>query len=286
MWWIRSTSGDDISEMSSPDVDLFLIKLLFQGDFLPKNDTILLETYFFILKSLIMAITSNFKARLTPGNFYHSYNRTNNGEFLFRKKSDYILFMNKMKKYLKRTVDIMAFNLLPNHFHLIYKVRTVEEIIQNITNNAQEEEVKAYQLFLLSKKRDKDVNILITNEFRRLFISYAGIINHKHKRKGNLLYRSFKTVHLKTDARIRIGLRYVNCNAIKHKLAVRPEEYQWSSYLQYLDEDNAYINTELGFSLFHSREEFIAYHNEFHALYSNVKVIKKRLRKSEKEVFI
>ena len=50
----------------------------------------------------------------------------NNGyivEFLFKEKSNYLHFLNWIKKYIFPVSNIIAYNLLPNHFHLVIQIR-------------------------------------------------------------------------------------------------------------------------------------------------------------------
>ncbi len=60
------------------------------------------------------------------GYLYHIYNQGNNRQKIFFKKENYIFFLRKMKKYLLPYVDVVAWCLMPNHFHLMVFVNELE----------------------------------------------------------------------------------------------------------------------------------------------------------------
>ena len=69
---------------------------------------------------------------LESGYYYHIYNRGNNSKKIFYKKENYLFFIEKMKEYLSPFVSIIAWCLLPNHFHFVVFVhRDRIKIINN-----------------------------------------------------------------------------------------------------------------------------------------------------------
>jgi len=65
---------------------------------------------------------------MQPGYFYHVYNRGNNREKLFYKKENYIYFLKKYDYYLYDYLETQAYCLLPNHFHLLVRVREIKDL--------------------------------------------------------------------------------------------------------------------------------------------------------------
>ena len=63
---------------------------------------------------------------LTVGRFYHLFNRGINRQAIFFNEENYFYFLGLLDKYLTGYVSILAYCLLPNHFHLVIKVN--EEI--------------------------------------------------------------------------------------------------------------------------------------------------------------
>ncbi len=61
------------------------------------------------------------------GQYYHIFNRGNNRETLFREERNYPYFLSLFVKHIDPVVDTYAYCLMPNHFHLLVRVKTVEE---------------------------------------------------------------------------------------------------------------------------------------------------------------
>lgn len=56
------------------------------------------------------------------GGIYHALNRGNNREDIFHKQEDYEAFLRTLSEGLTRySVDLLAFCLLPNHWHLVLR---------------------------------------------------------------------------------------------------------------------------------------------------------------------
>jgi len=48
---------------------------------------------------------------------FHVYNRSNN--IVFKTRDNYIYFLNKFRKYIIPFADVIAWCLMPDHFHFI-----------------------------------------------------------------------------------------------------------------------------------------------------------------------
>lgn len=71
---------------------------------------------------------------LTPGFGYHIYNQGNEKRNIFFKHRNYGYFIDKYLEYMKGFVDVYSFCLLPNHFHIVMKLRSVPEILECASN--------------------------------------------------------------------------------------------------------------------------------------------------------
>ena len=60
--------------------------------------------------------------KLTPGGYFHIYNRGNNKETIFKTHENYIYFLTLWKKYIEPIAETFCYNLLPNHFHFFIKI--------------------------------------------------------------------------------------------------------------------------------------------------------------------
>ncbi|MBI2620006.1 MAG: transposase [Ignavibacteriales bacterium] len=57
-----------------------------------------------------------------PDHFYHVYNRGNDKTRIFLERSNYRYFLSKVARNLQNQVEIHAFCLMPNHFHLLIRI--------------------------------------------------------------------------------------------------------------------------------------------------------------------
>jgi len=60
------------------------------------------------------------------GYIYHIYNQGNNRQKIFFHHRNYEFFQAKIKTHIKPHADILAYCLMPNHFHLMVLVRGLE----------------------------------------------------------------------------------------------------------------------------------------------------------------
>ncbi len=60
---------------------------------------------------------------LEPNHIYHIYNQGNNRQKIFFNQANYLYFLKKIKQHILPFADILAWCLMPNHFHLLVVVR-------------------------------------------------------------------------------------------------------------------------------------------------------------------
>ena len=62
-------------------------------------------------------------------NIYHIYNQGNNRQKIFYNRDNYLFFLQKMNDYLLPYCDVLAWCLMPNHFHwMVYVCESELEI--------------------------------------------------------------------------------------------------------------------------------------------------------------
>lgn len=165
------------------------------------------------------------KVPLASGEVYHLYNRGVDKRTIFTDNSEYQRFLNTILYYLclrpqrfswnksqeklinqqtqkSPRVQLLGFTLIPNHFHL-----AVRQLVDNG----------------------------ITNFMHDMGTSYTNFFNIKHKRSGSLFQGSFQSVHIKTDEQLIHIIRYIHLNSVVSGLVAKPEDWFWSSHLDYLD---------------------------------------------------
>jgi hypothetical protein len=66
---------------------------------------------------------------LEEGKYYHVFNRGNNGDTIFYKPENYKFFLRRMEEYLMPFIEVYAYCLMPNHFHLLIRVKERTEAL-------------------------------------------------------------------------------------------------------------------------------------------------------------
>ena len=68
---------------------------------------------------------------------YHIYNQGNNRRKVFYNRENYLFFLTKMKRYILPYANILAWCLMPNHFHLMVLVNYEEMEIDSAAGTHQ-----------------------------------------------------------------------------------------------------------------------------------------------------
>lgn len=153
---------------------------------------------------------------LLPEHFYHIYNQGNNGETIFYTRVDYLNFLQQTREKVLPHCQIVAYCLMPNHFHfLIY------------TSQKSIESVKLGSLLSTALK----------NGFRLLLSGYANDFNKKQGRTGSLFRQKtkFKNLENISDNYPFVCFHYIHQNPFVAKLCPKMEDWEFSSFKDYLE---------------------------------------------------
>ena len=150
---------------------------------------------------------------------YHVYNQGNNRQKIFFERNDYLRFLEKTKALVKPNCDLLAYCLMPNHFHFL--IQTNEKSLQNI------------------KIGNIDL-IRITNSFRLLLSEFAKEINVKYNRSGSLFRQKtqFSLVDNGDSMYPKNVIKYVFSNPMEAKLVSHLNDWEYSSFLDMVGKRN------------------------------------------------
>jgi putative transposase len=167
------------------------------------------------------------------GEIYHIYNRSIAKQPVFRTSADYFRFYNLIDYYrfedppncfshynrlspaakqiyrdrlkLKiQPLDLLAFAIMPTHFHL-----------------------------LLRQVKDGAIPEFIS----RIQEGYAKYLNIKTKRTGSVFQAMFKASRIETDNQLLQVFRYIHLNPLTKMILTKPEQlenYPWTSHMDYI----------------------------------------------------
>ncbi len=143
--------------------------------------------------------------------FYHVYNRGNNKETVFHDPEDYSVFLSLFKRYmsdkpvkdnkqreypwLQHEIELVAFCLMPNHFHMLVYQNTPEAM---------------------------------TKLLQHVSTAYGMYFNKKYKRVGRLFQSRFRASMISNDSYLQHISRYIHLNPKHYK------DWKYSSLPYYL----------------------------------------------------
>lgn len=146
-----------------------------------------------------------------PG-LYHIYNRGNNKEPIFLCDGDYLHFINLCQKFILPRCQILAWCLMPNHFHFMVEVN--EESLNPI-------------------KWGGNIMPSLSNGFQLLQSNYAKMINYRENRSGSLFQQKTKSKLLEIKNYALTAFWYIHQNPVKALIAKNMLEWEHSSYKEY-----------------------------------------------------
>ena len=179
--------------------------------------------------------------RLHPHQVYHVYNRGNNRNMLFYEPDHYKFFLEKIRKYIVPHCDLLGYCLLPNHFHFLIHANELTVLPYDLSSEA-----------LASNQSNSRISMSrLSHGVQMLLSSYAKAINKRHKRAGSLFTQNTHCKMTSSEAhQMDYSLWcfiYIHNNPTKAGLVQAPEDWEYSSYREYLGLSSAPLcNLELG----------------------------------------
>ncbi|MCX6816566.1 MAG: transposase [Candidatus Beckwithbacteria bacterium] len=167
-----------------------------------------------------------------PDTFHHIYNRGAYKQKIFITQKDYQTFLDILSYYLKfptgkpfvraakkfptnsPACPLLAFCLMPNHFHLL---------IQQVNNQPT-----------------------IANLLKRVSITYAMYFQEKHQHSGALFQSKYKSISVQSENQLLYLSKYIHLNPTKMTGTV-PYIYSYSSLKDYINltETRTWIHPEI-----------------------------------------
>lgn len=153
--------------------------------------------------------------KFEENNIYHIYNRGNNRQPIFFDDENYLFFLKKLKKELTPYCKVLAYCLMPNHFHLMIWVGEIDTRPTALSGRTGAE--------VLSRK------------IGTVLSSYTQAINKQQKRTGSLFQQKTKAKCLTQSGENypAICFHYIHQNPLRAKLVTKMEDWEYSSFKDY-----------------------------------------------------
>lgn len=171
------------------------------------------------------------------GYVYHIYTHANGKDLIFRENENYKYFLDKLVKYIVPIAEIYAYCLMPNHFHLLVRFKSKDQI------------------------PNEDEHKYLMKQFSNLLNGYAKAYNKKYNRKGSLFLDYLKRKRVDDEKYLIKLLHYIHNNPINHGFIEDINEWKYSSYHSYINlTKESKIERKEMMRYFDTINDFVEYH--------------------------
>ena len=171
---------------------------------------------------------------------YHVFNRGNNKQRIFLKKENYHFFLRKVEDYILPHGNLLAYCLMPNHFHLLLQAK------------------------MATAGSGRTGSHPLNRKIGTLLSSYTQAMNKRYNRTGSLFQQKTKAKQInfsrsKVDYAFNC-FQYIHRNPMEAGLVDKMEDWEFSSFREYANDDkNGLCNHERAEEIINfDKDEFYA----------------------------
>lgn len=190
--------------------------------------------------------------------YYHIYNHANGDENLFREQKNYEYFLEKYKQHISPIAETIAWCLMPNHFHLLVKIKKEAEITAAFSSinsssvfppstfppstfpkfqtleklGSEKLDLEKFKRLEKFKKLEtlEDKSNFLSKQFSNFFSSYTQSFNKVYGRRGSLFLKNFKRKEIVDENYLLNLILYIHLNPVKHGFTNNILDWKWHSY--------------------------------------------------------
>ena len=186
------------------------------------------------------------KAVLAPENYYHIYNRGTDKRDIFLNETDYLRFLVLL--YICNNIEPIRITDLLSRGRSLWDIFSVDRK-DTLVNIGAYCLMKNHFHLLVKEKTDNG----ITEFMKKLCTAYSMYFNKKNERSGNLFQGRFQSELVDDDAYLKYLFAYIHLNPIKiidpawkesgiknsNKAEKFLDTYSWSSYSAYVKKEKS-----------------------------------------------
>lgn len=172
------------------------------------------------------------RPQFVPGSYYHLYNRGAHRQSIFRQESDYLSVLARTKEVARLyQIAVIAYCLMPNHYHFLVR---------------QEGPHRAGQLA------------------QSVFNGYSKSFNLRYAHAGTLFEGPYQVRLVETDRHLRHLCRYIHANPVKDGIALAPELWPYSNYLEWINQrSGTLVDREFVVQHFPEPQRYVAFVQDY-----------------------
>ncbi|MCU0430980.1 MAG: hypothetical protein MUF42_13530 [Cytophagaceae bacterium] len=186
-----------------------------------------------------------------PDTVYHVYSHANGSDNLFRTQQDYDDFMKRYGKYIYPVAETYAYCLMPNHFHLMIRIRSLTNLVE----------------YARLKKKDawdviENPSAFISQQFSNMLNSYSKSFNIRYERIGSLFQSNVRRKEIANDDYFARLIAYIHYNPIHHSFCRNLLDWSYSSIHAYVLNKSTKIDWRYLMNGVGNKDELIHFHKE------------------------
>lgn len=187
------------------------------------------------------------------GHIYHILNQGNNKRRIFFKRDNYLYFIKKIRTHILPYADIIAWCLMPNHFHLMVRVNNTELIVNPNKKNEKLRSINS-SIAIMLHSYTRAINRAENTSgslFRARTKSYC---LDKNETIDNIWYSdngiSMINTDLSSSYHLQTCFNYIHNNPTKAGLVKETSQWEYSSAIDYADKRNgSLVNKDIAIKL-------------------------------------
>jgi putative transposase len=210
------------------------------------------------------------------GQIYHVFNRSNDSKLVFPERNNYLYFLSKINEFVRPHVEILAWCLMPTHFHLMIEVVDDRLVVSSDPmtgvhriNQLEKEQTHPMNPSLRMSSPSSVKMRTLNDSIAIMLRSYTRAINKHYKIHGSLFQQHTKALCLTEPQGVSLAyfnthfgmignldlpetnylnvcFNYIHQNPVNDLLVKNPEDWEFSSYRDYYNgRKGKLVNREL-----------------------------------------
>lgn len=192
---------------------------------------------------------------------YHVYNHANARDNMFNDPANYDRFIQCCKVHIWPVAEIISYCLMPNHFHLVIKVRNEADVRLAIKRKNEANSIrvrgKGIRLKPLITMSPED---FVIKSFSNCFNAYAKYFNIRNDRRGSLFLKSFKRKLVNDKNYLRQLYLYIHMNPVKHGFRKEVGKWRYCSYSNVFHDKVDWISHQFSSFAFDGLDDYVRSH--------------------------
>lgn len=166
------------------------------------------------------------------GKYYHVYNRGCNRLPIFFSDENYRFLIQKFIDTIgKYGIEISAYCLMPNHYHLLVR---------------------------------QNSDISISKWLKTVFNGYSQAINKQENRKGTIFEGRARNKEITNESHLMHLIRYIHYNPVQAGLVSKAEKWEFSNYPDWIGiRKNKLFNNRLLLQYFENHERYKRFFGDY-----------------------